>query len=313
MSQIIEVISPSSSISSVPVSDIEKIKKYFGNVGYEIRFADDFHADISNTESKVQSLHKAFTNPDVDIVICAHGGFHAINLLEKLDYDLIKKNAKPFIGYSDITVLLNAIYAKTGVPTYYGPLFWSFNNSFEVEYTIRYFQKALNMSGESYEIEPARSIVDYMDHKHVTIRNSDYWVINSGIAEGILVGGHIPTLNLLQGSQYFPDLKGKILLLEMNELDGPYSIDIFSRLLMSLKYQSGFDQIRGMLIGAFHSRCQITMNQFSDMIRHIMKPLNIPVIANCNFGHIIPILTLQIGGKIKIDANASVKMTVSNT
>jgi muramoyltetrapeptide carboxypeptidase len=308
----IRVISPSGSLAVAPKDNIDAIVSYFGTLEYEIQFAEDFAVTNAAVETRVKALYAAFLDKNVGAILCAWGGFNAIQLVDKLNYELIRVNAKPLIGFSDITVLLNAIHTKSGIKTYYGPLFWSFNNNFRKDYTASYFKKALAVHDEEFEIEHSDSIIDYMDLKQDSIIETDYWLINKGTAEGILVGGHIPTFNLLQGSEYFPDLNGKILLLEMNEQEKQSSLEVFNRLFASLTLQLNFDKIKGILIGAFHSSSKVTVENLRELFKENSSQLNVPIIANCNFGHVLPAATWTIGGRIKIKAEERIKILALN-
>jgi muramoyltetrapeptide carboxypeptidase len=305
----IKIISPSTSFEIAPDYNFEKIREFFENKGFIIELENDWLSNKNDINLKIEAIHNAFLDKSTDLIICAFGGFSSINLIDKIDYDLIKQNPKPLFGFSDITVLLNAIYTKTKIHTFYGPLFMSFLCEYKRDYVIEYFNKSLN-NLEEYDLLNSNEIIDYNDKDEITRRKNDYWVIRKGKAKGVVVGGHIPTFNLLQGTEYFPDLNDKILLLEMNELDGINSLNVFERLLQSLKLQHNFDKLNGILIGAFHSKCEVTHEAFLSLFDNLLIEMDIPIIANCNFGHILPIVSIPIGGVIKIETEHELKVTV---
>jgi muramoyltetrapeptide carboxypeptidase len=305
----IKIISPSTSFEIASNYNFDRIKDYFEKLGFLIELSNDWLSQKKDIGLKVEVIHDAFRDKNVAIIICAFGGFTSINLVDKLDYELIKQNPKPLFGFSDITILLNAIYTKTNISTFYGPLLMSFMSEFKREYVLDYFNKSL-YNCEEYELLNSNEIIDYNDTEEKTLRKSNHYIIQKGTAEGIVVGGHIPTFNLLQGTEYFPDLNNKILLLEMNELENTNSLVVFERLLASLKLQPHFNQLKGILIGSFHSSCKVTMQELQSTFDHLSLGMNIPIIANCNFGHILPITTIPIGGEIKIETEPEIKITV---
>jgi len=134
------------------------------------------------------------------MIITCLGGFNANQLLCHLDYDLIAKNPKILCGYSDITALHNAIYAKTGLVTYHGPHFSTFEFDRETEYTRKAFVDCV-IKDVTVTVVPSKSAVKYH-------------TIQEGVCEGTIIGGNLCTLNLLQGTPYMPDIRDKVLFLE---------------------------------------------------------------------------------------------------
>jgi muramoyltetrapeptide carboxypeptidase LdcA involved in peptidoglycan recycling len=311
MNKKIKLISPSTSFEIAPNFNFNESIEFFKKQGFEIELSNDWMSKQNEIELKVEAIHEAFSDKSTDIILCSFGGFLSVNLIDQLDYDLIKENTKPFFGFSDITVLLNAIHRKTGITTYYGPLFLSFLNPFQREYTLEYFNNALSNS-ETYALSTSEVIIDYDDKGQSTLRENNYWVIRKGSAKGEVIGGHIPTFNLLQGTEYFPDLNGKILLLEMNELDGANSLHVLNRLIKSIQLQKGFNNLNGILIGAFHSKCNITEEKLKQALAGLSMEFDFPVVANCNFGHILPIWSIPIGGRIIIETENDIKIRVVN-
>lgn len=306
----ISVIAPSDSfktISAIGAVSAGRLEKEFGiSVTYGEHCTDDPDALGSySIESRVSDLHAAFKNTSVRAIICATGGFNANDLLPYIDWEIIKANPKPLIGSSDLTVLLNAIYAKTGVKTYHGPNFFRFGMKIGLEYTLQYFRSAL-FSTEPYTISPSAKWSEdkwYRDQDNrVFNRNDGYIVVNPGSAEGIILGGSLCSFNLVQGTEYMPKLKDSILFIEDDALAGDLTFGEFYRNLQSLLQQPDGDSIRGIIIGRFYSACQMD----EEKIRFIMKASprlqHVPIIANVDFGHTDPALTLPIGGAAAIFA-----------
>ncbi len=211
----VRVIAPARSLAMPFISDeLKKIAiKRFSELGLNLSFSknvyeiDDFNS--SSIESRVSDLHEAFSDKSIKLIITTIGGFNSNQLLDYIDYDLIKNNPKILCGFSDITVLTNAIYAKTGIVTYSGPHFFSFSDEKSFDYTLDYFKKCL-FSKEPFDIKPSEKYSDEIwaneQLKINFIENEGFWIINEGIAKGKILGGNQCSFNLLQGTQYMPKI-----------------------------------------------------------------------------------------------------------
>lgn len=305
----IRVISPSRSLAIIAPKIIEIATERLKKLGFKVTFSkhvkkrDEF--DSSPIKSRIEDIQEAFLDKKVKAILTVIGGFNSNQLLKYLDYNLIKSNPKIFCGYSDITALQNAIYAKTGLVTYSGPHFSTFGMLKGIEYTLEYFQKCL-MEEKPFEIKPSKFWSDdpwYKDQENRKfIKNKGYLIINKGGAEGTLIGGNLSTLNLLQGTEFMPPLEEKILFLEDDELSSP---PIFSRDLQSLIHQPGFKKVKGLVIGRFQLKSKMTEELLKKIIKTREELNQIPVIANVDFGHTTPQATLPIGGKVKILAKSN--------
>lgn len=123
----IRIIAPSRSLSLVSAKAVKQARDLLSSKGYKVSFSKHCKEcsfnDSAQVKSKIEDLHEAFSDPKVKAIIAAIGGFSSNQILEYIDYSLISNNPKIFCGYSDISALLNAIYAKTGLITYHGPNF----------------------------------------------------------------------------------------------------------------------------------------------------------------------------------------------
>ena len=201
----VRVIAPARSLAMPFISEeLKKIAiKRFLELGLNLSFSknvyeiDDFNS--SSIESRISDLHEAFSDKSIKLIITTIGGFNSNQLLNYIDYDLIKNNPKIICGFSDITALTNAIYAKTGIVTYSGPHFFSFCDEKSFDYTLDYFKKCL-FSEEPFEIKPSKEYSDDLwaneQTKRNFIQNEGFWIINEGIAEGKILGGNQCTFNL---------------------------------------------------------------------------------------------------------------------
>lgn len=274
--------------------------------GKNINEIDEFNS--SSIQSRIEDLHQAFTDKNVKAIITVIGGFNSNQLLDYIDWNLIKKNPKIFCGYSDVTILQNAILAKTSLVTYYGPHYSSFGMKLYFDYSLEHFKKCL-FSDESFSVSASESWTDdqwYKDQDNrQLIKNAGWLVINEGKANGSIIGGNLCTFNLLQGTRYFPSLKNVILFLEDDEIAGKFSAVEFDRNLQSLIQQKNFNQVNGIAIGRFQKASEVSNEKLTKIIKSKKELRNIPVIANLDFGHTYPVFTFPIGGQASINVSKS--------
>ncbi len=232
--------------------------------GQHVDECDEF--DSSSIQSRVDDLHAAFADPNVKAILSVIGGYNANQLLPYLDWDLIAANPKIFCGYSDITALSCAIHARSGLVTYSGPHYSSFGMRKHLDQTLSWFKSVMFETGP-LPIEPAATWSDdhwFDDQENRDIQdNGGYWVMAEGRAEGPLLGGNLCTLNLLQGTEFMPDLRGAILFIEDDFESHPATFD---RDLTSLTQQSGFDQVVGLLIGRFQTQVEMDRSKLEQIV-----------------------------------------------
>ena len=312
----IRIIAPSDSLGAVRnvAGDALKIsdQRLAEELGLKITFGkhaeetDEF--DSSSVESRVADLHDAFADPKVKAVFAAIGGFNCNQMLQCIDWDLIRNNPKILIGYSDTTALQNAFLEKAGLVTYSGPAYLTFGQEKHFEYTMDYLKKCLFEEGQ-IEIKPSPDWSDdatwYKEQENRNIEKNDGWlVINEGKAEGRILGGNLCTFGLLQGTEYYPDLEGSIVFIEDDDDLLAWHAD---RFLQSLIHQTGFSGVKGIIIGRFQKTSKIPNDQLIKIIKTKKELDNIPVLANLDFGHTFPMFTYPIGGSVEMvaDKNSS--------
>ena len=301
----IRIIAPSRSFKIISEETREIAKKRFADMKISVSYSkhcdeiDDFTS--SSITSRLEDLHEAFADKIVDGILTAIGGFNTNQLIDRIDYNLIKNNPKILCGFSDITCLCHAITAKTDVVTYSGPHFSSFGMLYGFDYTFDYFKKCL-IENAPYHVTPAKEFSNdewFLDQeKRNFTPNNGFWIINKGRGnrfEGKLIGGHVRCLSSLQGTEFWPSLKGSILFLEEDEETNAV---LFDRLLQSLIHQADFKYVKALIIGRFRPESKIDRNLLEQII-HTKEALNdLPVIANFDIGHSTPIITYPIGGQI---------------
>lgn len=302
----VRVVAPSQSMAIISRETRDIAKKRFKELGLELSFGkhieeiDEFVS--SSVESRIKDLRDAFRDPEIKAIFTVIGGFNSNQLLEYVDWDLIRNNPKIFCGFSDITVLNNAIYAKTGLVTFSGVHYSTFGQELYFDYTLDYVKKCL-FSKKPFEILPSENWTDdrwWENQKNRNLISNHGWlVINEGKAEGAIFGANLCTFNLLQGTEYFPDLENSILFLEDDEESQPHHFD---RNLQSLIHLPEFEGVSGIVIGRFQKASQITDERLIKIIKTKKELEKIPVIANVDFGHTDPMITFPIGGIVNFQS-----------
>lgn len=300
------VIAPTGGAEDVADDTIQHAISVLNNIGLQVRFADNWNAPFEFSQASIQrrvdDIHQAFADREVHGIFSLIGGLNSNQLLSCIDYNIIRQNPKAFCGYSDITVLQNAIYAMTGLATFSGPHLQTLGIKKGNEYTIEMMQKAL-FERVDFNLSASKEWSDdkwYRDQESRTFHNNDgYTVINQGKAEGTLIGGNLSTLQLLCGTQYMPKDKQVILFVEE---DAAVDIHMFDRMLQCVCENLG-SRLKGLLVGRFQVQSDIDSADVAKLVVVNKHLQNIPVIAGLDFGHTSPMATLPIGGKAAINVN----------
>jgi muramoyltetrapeptide carboxypeptidase LdcA involved in peptidoglycan recycling len=277
-------------------------------LGLEVVFAPNTtdenwdYMGSSSIEKRVEDIHTAFKDKSVKAILTVIGGFNSNQLLKYLDYDLIKNNPKIFCGYSDITALANAILAKTGLQTYYGPHYSSLGMKYGCDYTFEHFIKML-ITDDRDAIEPSQIWSDdlwFLDQeKREFEANEGYWVIHQGKAKGTIAGGNLCTYNLLLGTPYRRKFTEDTILFIEDTASAP--LQDIERDLQALIHQEDFCNVKGIVIGRFQKGSQITKEGLEYIINTKKELKDLPIVANVDFGHTYPLLTIPLGGTATID------------
>ncbi|KAA0550123.1 LD-carboxypeptidase [Bacillus sp. BGMRC 2118] len=298
----IRVIAPATSLGVIPNEQRNIAITRLNELGLDVSFSKNAEEvtsfGSSSIQGRVDDIHEAFLDPNVDGIITTLGGFNSNQLLSYINFEIIKNNPKILCGYSDITALSAAIYEKTGLVTYSGPHFTTFSMVKGIEYTIKHFRKCL-MEDEAVTLSPSSHWSDdqwYLDQENRTFVENDGWLIlQEGTAEGVIMGGNLCTLNLLQGTEYFPRIKNDfILFIEDDYMSIP---ETFDRDLQSLLHVPAIkEHIKAVVGGRFQTKSNMNMDQLKEIVKTKKELEKIPIIANVNFGHVSPIFTFPIGG-----------------
>jgi muramoyltetrapeptide carboxypeptidase len=247
-------------------------------------------------EDRLSDFHQMFAVDEVKGIFCASGGYSSIQLLQDIDWDLIKKNPKVFLGYSDITTLLNAIYTKTGLITFHSPNVESLDSP--------------RTKGGKYTVENLKQIL-MKGNPQKYASYTEWKTLKPGRAEGDLIGGNLNVLTSLLGTPYEPKWDGKILFWE--EVDA--TIEEIDNYLWRLRVAKVFKKIEGMVVGKItnietmeaeddYRRALDKPLTLENVIQHATEGFNFPILYGVDFGHEVPSITIPIGAEAKIDCPA---------
>jgi muramoyltetrapeptide carboxypeptidase len=297
---LIGIISPASTPEDL--TKIEKGVRYLESLCYRVEIGAHVGQNIGylagSDDQRVSDLHYMFGKKEIKAIICVRGGYGSPRLLDKIDYNLIKKHPKIFVGYSDITALQLAFYKKAGLITFAGPMV------------------AVDFGDEINKFTEEMFWTVITSNKKVgKIKNPDnekFFVLKQGKANAELLGGNLSMLISLLGTDYFPSFQGKILMLE-EVSERPYRID---RMLNQLRLTGLLDEIKAVILGRFVD-CYETDSQrkslsLNEVIDDYFSKLKKPVIYNFKHGHVPDNITVAFGIRYKINSeDSSVEMVES--
>ena len=286
------VIAPS---SSLPPHVVERAIKNLEGLGFKLKLGKNCQKQngyLAGTDAeRLEDLHWAFSDPEVDAVWCIRGGYGATRLLPNIDFKLIKKNPKIFIGYSDITALHVAIFQQTGLVTFHGPV----GTSEYSDYTKGHVWNTLMNPTPQYKVEISAENALKESNLFKTA------VISAGKCRGQLIGGNLSLLSAMDGTpNALKDLKGKILFMEDID-ERPYRVD---RMLVQMLQSHNLKDLAGIALGVFEG-CNPKTDENSlslmDCFKDLLGNLGIPVFYGLSFGHITNQFTLPVGIEAELD------------
>ncbi len=288
----VAVISPSG--GTAPEA-FEKALRNLEDLGFKTKIGKSARARngfLAGTDKqRLDDFHRAFGDAEVKAVWCVRGGYGASRFLPAVDFKLIKKNPKIFIGYSDITALHTAIYQNTGLVTFHGPV----ASSTFSDYAKNHVAGVLMNPSAPYKIELSPDN---------TAKESNLFkteVITRGKCRGELIGGNLSLLTALAGTPFaLRNMRGKLLFIEdVNEQ--PYRID---RMLTQLRQTFDFRRLAGVALGVFEGsnpKDATASQSLIEVLKDRLGDLGIPVIYGLSFGHIRDQFTLPVGIEAELD------------
>lgn len=308
----IGIFSPSSPITYLCPNRFERGKKYLENRGFKIlsgnlTFKHDFYRSGS-IKDRASELNELIRNPEVKCIMSTIGGMNSNSILPYIDYEAFKKNPKIIIGYSDVTAILLAIYAKTSINTYYGPALVASFGEFPpfVDSTYKYFHDITMMDLEfPHNLEIPKYWTDeFINWETQNIgkeKNKNNWItVYDGVARGRLIGGNLNTMQGIWGSEYMPEIKdGDILFIEDSLKDAA----TIERSFSLLKLNGIFDKVSGIILGKHELfNDSNTGKKPYEILLEVLDDKKLPFLADFDCCHTHPMMTLPIGAEIELDA-----------
>lgn len=304
----IRVVAPSTGIKIIGTDCREIAKNRFEAMGLKVSFGkntiddnfDEFRT--SSYKKRAEDIMDAFKDKNVKAIFSIIGGFNSNQVLPFLDYEVIKANPKIVCGFSDITALLNGIRAKTGLITFYGPHYSSIGMKKGNEYTLDCMRKML-FAGKNDFIPSTEWSDDlwFLDQeKREFIQNDGWWILQNGSAQGVLEGGNLSTLVLLNGTDFAVKFEQPTILAVENCFTSGADKVEFLRQLQAMAQRADFANVKALLIGRFQKASGVTKADLEYIVRSIPQLKGLPITANMDFGHTTPIATLPLGGRCTI-------------
>jgi muramoyltetrapeptide carboxypeptidase len=267
--------------------------------GYRVKLADNVFSRrgyvAGDPKERANGIVEMFADPDVDVVQCADAGFGSAHTLPYIDFDVIAENPKPFIGYSDVTALHTAIYRRTGLVTFYGPLLTSLNQPQKDRFTDERMLKALTTA------EPLGDVPRRPDDNYVR-------AFNSGSVTGEMVGGCLWLLTHSIGTPWQVDLDGKIFFFE-DVTSPPWYVDVQ---LTQMSQAGLLEGVIGIVISEMHAVdwARTAIDQWpqlvsiEDIFEEHIEPLGVPTLYGLPMGHGKHLSTTPLGVTVTVDADA---------
>ncbi|MBI4546598.1 MAG: LD-carboxypeptidase [Ignavibacteriae bacterium] len=277
-----------------PPSSAEKIDRgiaYLERLGYHVELGRNLYRKrgylAGSDTQRTEDLHELFANRNVKAMFTVRGGYGSHRILNLLNYNLIKRNPKIFVGYSDVTALQLTLFRKTGLVSFSGPMVA--------------VEMAAGLRGEAEEhfwriLTSTKPLPPLKGKTNERLSRRKPKSVT-----GRLIGGNLSIVAALLGTRYFPTINNLILLLE--EIDErPYRID---RMLQQIQLSDLFQRLSGIVLGKFkdcvpeRGKPSLTLQQ---VFRDSFKDFNCPILSDIRYGHINNSLTIPLGVRVRINA-----------
>jgi len=287
----VAIVAPSGNIDDK--EKLFKLKDFFKNFDIECKIfpscTKNFRYMAGNDTERLNDLHSAFLDPEIDTIICARGGYGAIRILDKIDYDIIKNNPKKFVGSSDITALLLAVYKHTGQITHHAKMAVNGVLNMEKEEFLNYKNKI-----ENNIYTPPKFTFPKSFTKPLAKDGQAFSPLKT--TKSILWGGNLATITSLFGAPpetYVPKTPITLFIEDINEPD--YKID--RMLTQILRNKPLKEKINAVIFGEF-----IGAGKYLDeILEEFAERLDVPYAHDLNITHGESNTVVPIGLKIKLE------------
>nr|WP_243835423.1 LD-carboxypeptidase [Arthrobacter sp. AG258] len=266
-------------------------------------------------KGRVADLHEGFSDPSVRAIVSTIGGWASHQVLEALDVALIRKNPTWFIGYSDSTSIHLLLNKFAGVASVYGPAllpqFGEYNGP--NPYSVHSLMEATSGKGftprwPGFRIDEwLRWDVDDDRARRIT-RSDDVAVLREGACEGSVMAANFETLMSHAGTQYWPDLRNKVLFVELSDSARQWEA---LRLVHQLAQQPGFNELAGLVLGVVPAGTGIAADVVHERLAQLTSSHSFPVVIGLPFGHVDPIMSIPVGAKARLSAKGQKVVSLS--
>ncbi len=276
----VAIVACSNGLDESNIIKMKELETTLNTIGLKTVFSDKINKKISNFngtgEERAENLMNFFKDSSIKAIFDVSGGDLANGVLDYLYFEIIKKNIKPFFGYSDLSVIINSLYSKTGMKTY----LYQIRNLIEVN--------------KNKQIEDFKNTFMGAGNELLTF---NYQWIQGNSMDGIVVGGNLRCFLKLSGTEYMPDFQDKIIFLESLGGDVPK----MTTYLTQYKQIGVFKKVKGIILGSY---TEMEREKYSPSIIKIIKEIvnnpNMPIAKTNEIGHGKDSKCIIIGGRIKL-------------
>lgn len=299
----VAIISPSNTVTKELRGQFDSGVKFLERLGLKVKIGKNalgkYYYSSGTAEERLSDIHEAFADKKVKAIIMSIGGNTANHLLDGLDFDLIRKNPKIFLGISDGTTLLNPIFTKAGLITYHGPdLIFTFGQPISLAIKDNLIKTLFDGNVGQLHPNPDWKGLDELNKNQ---KYEGWQCVRKGMAGGRLIGGNITCLINFDSTEFRPDYKNSLLFLEafsptVKELD---------RAFTHLRQTKAFDEIGGLILGHFYGAHNLDKNsdrEVKDVILEVTKNHSFPILEIGELGHNVENYIMPIGCQATIDA-----------
>ena len=287
---LIGIVSPAS-----PPSAREKIDKgvqYLEQLGYRVKVGRHVlaqHGYLAGTdEQRAHDLNDMLRDKEVKAIFAVRGGYGTPRLLHLIDYRSVRRDPKIIVGYSDLTALQLALFKKTGLVTFSGPMvgveMWDNIDPFTEE--------------QFWRVVSSKARIGLLPNPPELPSSFS----NEGAARGRILGGNFALVMSLMGTPYLPDLRGSLLALEDVD-EAPHRVD---RMFMQLRHAGILEKLAGLILGRFidciPSDPSVPHLTIEQVLQEAVRSVKCPVLTNLQYGHIPKKITLPLGVRAQLDA-----------
>ena len=291
------LITPASPVDAKEIADAEQKIKSLGlrsKIGMHVGKPPG--GGKSTIQANIDDLHSMFRDAEVQAIFSVRGGYGSVELLDGIDYDLIRRHPKIFLGFSDITYLHLAIHRYSRLVTFHGPNMASLRSS---EYTLSYLRKAI------FDNRPIGEVSNPTQPSEPKFPAYRIHTIRRGKASGRLIGGNLTVISNMMGTPYEIETRDSILFLEAANHD-PYR-----SMLNQMRLAKKFDGVAG-IIFCVCTKCispagtvpdENTIYSTDEVLDYMLGKLHVPVLSGLAIGHIPDQMTLPLGVMATLDAD----------